>query len=439
MPVVNIIATRYTFPPGGAFTVTWDSPGTFYWSFPSNYFGPATAVAEGGGGGGGGSGGGPNNNFGGGGGGGSGYVAGPNIFSPAGNELFVSYVGGGGAGGGINHDGVGGTGNSGDVAYFYSNNLGYVAYGAGGIGGGGAYTGPGGGGSGYIAGTSGYGPGNPWSAGGTGGASLYAAGGIGSFTGAYGPSSGTLGSGGGGGGRANYPNGEAQFNGASGGTGVVKLTLNTNYLQYTAPGTYYFRVPDGATTLTVTVVGGGAGGGGQGLGIDSGTFFMGGGGGGGGGWIANYVFAVVEKQDYVIVVGAGGAGGFGPMTAGNPGGQGQGSGIYFNGNPVVTTTGGSAWECGYAPTIPGISNSGGGDNTGGGNPANASRGGCGGDWLLNGVFQATTGGHAANGAPGTAGGAGGTSYSSGYGQGGVGGSGGSGSAGQTGLVIIQYA
>ena len=79
--------------------------------------------------------------------------------------------------------------------------------------------------------------------------------------------------------------------------------------EYISPGTYSWTAPDGVTSVSVVAVGGGGGGAGDHDGA--------GGGGGGLGWKND--IPVTPGQTYTVRVGAGGLGGEGNSTNGNPG------------------------------------------------------------------------------------------------------------------------
>ena len=76
---------------------------------------------------------------------------------------------------------------------------------------------------------------------------------------------------------------------------------------YTIPGTYSWTAPEGVTSVSVVAVGGGGGGGYRGDHITNGSAGQGG-SGGGLGWKNN--IPVTPGQQYTVVVGSGGIGGF---------------------------------------------------------------------------------------------------------------------------------
>lgn len=109
--------------------------------------------------------------------------------------------------------------------------------------------------------------------------------------------------------------------------GVLDLALaaGSSYI-YDQPGTYYFTVPQGMTSIRITCVGAGGGGGSGGSGDDDGGMGGSGAGGGGAGQANQGVYNNITPGTVLtIVVGQGGAGGvgfYGLEAAGLPGSAG---------------------------------------------------------------------------------------------------------------------
>lgn len=188
---------------------------------------------------------------------------------------------------------------------------------------------------------------------------------------------------------------------------------------YTSPGTYYFTVPSGVTSLSCVVIGGGGGS----SGCSGASQFSGAGGGGGG--LAYGTFSVTPGQQVTVGVGAGGTRGTNVNSTTNVGGTGGFSYIQYAGSYMLRAYGGGGGRYGYTtnanpggPNIgSGVTLSGGGSGGyGGGGRSNNGGGGGGG-----------AGGYGGNGGNGGIG----NSGSGGSGSGGAGGGGGGQASGGT--------
>ena len=93
---------------------------------------------------------------------------------------------------------------------------------------------------------------------------------------------------------------------------LIDTSVLVGEVSYTVPGTYYWTCPEGVTSVSAVAIGGGGGGTSWYGGSQSGT----GGGGGGLGYRNN--IAVTPGNTYTVVVGAGGAEGYG-ATGGSGG------------------------------------------------------------------------------------------------------------------------
>ena len=179
-------------------------------------------------------------------------------------------------------------------------------------------------------------------------------------------------------------------------------------VEFTTPGSYYWTVPAGVTSVSAVAIGGGGGGSASTLASNGIS-----GGGGGGGGLHWKTFSATPGSTWNIVVGAGGTGG---TSAGNnnanPGGE---SYINIAGSPVISATGGAK---GVYNSISGRASGGGPLTSEGGNGGNGGQGGSGSDGNTGG------GGGGAGGYSGNGGnGASGIDYVSGTGGAGGGGGG----------------
>lgn len=207
-------------------------------------------------------------------------------------------------------------------------------------------------------------------------------------------------------------------------------TTNSGAYSYTTPGTYYFTVPTGVTSVQVTTVGGG-GGGQAGNGNYSGS--GGAGAGGAAGTSVTQTLTVTAGAVLTVVVGAGGAGGVAYVSGGT------------SANGAAGSAGGDSYIATYGATNA-AGGAGGNKATSAGNfPGaypNGNWAGDGGSWWY---------GYAgANSSVGVGGTAGGIYTNGGVGGQGSGGGGGaasnyspndystSGGAGGSGLVTIRY-
>ena len=115
---------------------------------------------------------------------------------------------------------------------------------------------------------------------------------------------------------------------------AIGVPVVAGQVAYTSPGTYYFTVPAGVTSISCVVIGGGGGS----SGCNGYSQYSGAGGGGGG--LAYGTFSVTAGQTVTVLVGAGGTRGTNVNSTTNIAGGGGESRISYGGSSKLRAFGG---------------------------------------------------------------------------------------------------
>lgn len=226
-----------------------------------------------------------------------------------------------------------------------------------------------------------------------------------------------------------FPDGTLQTTAA---IGAASGGVPSAMAEFTSPGSHNWMAPAGVTRVMIEAWGAGGGGGAGGIGGTAPTDFPGSGGGGGGaGAYSRGIITVTPGLTYTVIVGTGGAGGFGLAQNGPESGTPGGDTRFVAPDTTIlfASGGGAGGEHGNPPGFPGFGGTGGAADPAAPIKRNGGNGGDGDQVRIAGAggipFRFGSIFH-----PGSGGGAGG--------EGGKGFLVGSGTAGEDGYVLISY-